>query len=263
MLALLLAAGIATAPVPLGLDETAHAIASGRLDQARTMLAAAVAAGASGAAVDRLLADIAFADGRDDEALTRYRALLVLQPGEPLLAERAAISALRDGKADEAAALAHAATRSPGASWRAWNTLAVCADLNRDWAAADAAYERALGLGPDAAEVLNNQGWSQLLRGEWSAAVPLLERAAQLRPGSPRVANNLELARAAVAEDLPRRTAGESDQAWAARLNDAGVVARLSGDKARAIAAFTRAIEASGRWYERAWNNLASARQTQ
>ena len=73
------------------------------------------------------------------------------------------------------------------------------------------------------------------------------------------MANNVELARAALAADLPQRRPGESEDDWAMRLNDAGVVARLQGDRARAVAAFARAIEARGSWYERAANNLQAA----
>jgi len=58
---------------------------------------------------------------------------------------------------------------------------------------------------------------------------------------------------------LPRRKPGEADSDWAARLNDAGVAAEALGDRKRAIAAFTQALEASGSWYERAANNLAGA----
>ena len=67
----------------------------------------------------------------------------------------------------------------------------------------------------------------------------------------------LELARAALAENLPRRRAGESDSDWAARLNDAGVLAAAGGQRQRAIAAFAQAIEVRSRWYARAAENLA------
>jgi hypothetical protein len=71
-----------------------------------------------------------------------------------------------------------------------------------------------------------------------------------------RILNNLELARSALAADLPRRRVEESDTDWAQRLNDAGVAAQLLGDNRRALAAFTRALEASPVWYERASDNL-------
>ena len=104
--------------------------------------------------------------------------------------------------------------------------------------------------------MVNNQGWSLLLRGDWRRAETVFERAAALDPRSKRIASNLELARAALASDLPQRRAGESEHDWAARLNDAGVAAKVLGDRTRAIAAFTQALEVSGSWYTRAANNL-------
>jgi tetratricopeptide (TPR) repeat protein len=99
------------------------------------------------------------------------------------------------------------------------------------------------------------------MRGNWARAAECLEHAAALDPRSLRIGNNLELARAALQSDLPRRREGESDRSWAARLNDAGVAARMSGDRQRAIAAFAQAVEASGTWYERAADNLQAASQ--
>jgi hypothetical protein len=95
-----------------------------------------------------------------------------------------------------------------------------------------------------------------VLRGKWAAAVPFFEQAVAMNPKSDRARDNLDLARAAVAPQLPERAQGESDEAWAARLNDAGLAAAAVGDKARATAAFTQALEVSGTWYARAANNL-------
>ena len=264
MLSLLLAAAVATASPPANaLSEASRAIEAGRLEQARMMIANAVASGQSGPPVERLLADLAYRSGRNVEALARYQTLLNGNSKDLLIAERAGIAALKAGETDRAAELLARATKWSGSSWRAWNARGVAADLKHDWAAADAAYAEAARRGPDQAEVHNNMGWSKLLRGDWPDAVPLLLRAAQLDPKSERITNNLELARTAVAEDLPRRRSRESDKDWAARLNDAGVMARLKGDKARAIAAFTQAIEASDIWYARAANNMSLAQSAQ
>ena len=78
-------------------------------------------------------------------------------------------------------------------------------------------------------------------------------------PKSARIAANLELARAAMSEDLPKRRPGESEADWAARLNDAGVIAKVQGNNRKAVAAFTQAIEARSQYYARAANNLATA----
>lgn len=256
---LLLAATLAAAAPPTAdpLGEAAHAIAAGRLDQARIMVAAAIKSGAKGEAVERLLADLAFRSGDFHSALGRYEALLKTNSGNAFLAERAGISAIKTGDLARAAVHLERATESSAASWRAWNARGVLADHAGDWDLADRSYSRASALGPGRPEVANNLGWSLLIRGSWAEAAKQLERAAALDPKSRRIADNLDLARTAVSEDLPKRRRGESDSDWAARLNDAGVIARLRGDRKRAIAAFARAIEARSLWFERAANNLA------
>lgn len=239
------------------LVEASQALQAGRLDQARLMAGKAIAAGASGLGVDRLLADLSFASGKYDEALVRYEQLLTQTPNVAV-AEAAGVAALKLGQVNRALPLILRATEKPGASWRGWNARGVIADLQSDWSAADEAYERASVLAPGQAEVINNRGWSQLLRGNWQAAREHFRRAATLRPASARIVNNLELAEAALREDLPARRPGESARAWAQRLNDAGVAAHLSGNRAKATAAFAQALEASESWYARAANNLAA-----
>jgi tetratricopeptide (TPR) repeat protein len=156
----------------------------------------------------------------------------------------------------EAKALVDCATAPANASWRAWNARGVLADFNEDWKAADEAYSRAHQLAPNEAKIINNEGWSMLLRGDWAGAIPFFEQAVGIGGSSDRLVNNLELAKAALAADLPKRQAGESDRDWAVRLNDAGVAASLLGEKQRAVAAFTQALDANPTWYERASNNL-------
>lgn len=240
--------------------QVALAIDSGRLDQAKLMLAKLIESGASGARIEQLIADLDFASGRNAEALARYQALLGAQPTQAPLCERAVIAALRLGAVDQAEPLAQCATSAKTAGWRAWNARGVLADLKRDWPAADKAYAKASRLAGGSGPVLNNMGYSHLLRGEWDIAADYFERAHKLDPSSSRIANNLELTRAALDKNLPRRLPRESDTDWAARLNDAGVAAVILGDQARAVAAFTQALQASGSWYERAANNLNNTR---
>jgi len=264
-LAMLLAEPVpATAAVPaehlpqISLTEVGRAISAGRLDQARSMLATAMAAGAKGEPVDRLLADLAMARGEDAQALAMYRQLLASHPDETLLLERAGIASLRLGQLAEATSLLDRATSQPNAGWRAWNGRGVAADRQSRWEEADAAYARASELDPLRPEIANNQGWSLMLRGRWQEAVSAFERAAAIDPKLPRLGNNLELARAAVAAELPSRMSGESDESYSARLNDAGVVAASAGQTKRAEAAFAQALEVRSRWYARAADNLAA-----
>ncbi|MDQ3079759.1 MAG: hypothetical protein M3R03_07155 [Pseudomonadota bacterium] len=244
--------------VPATSSEIYRAIEMHRFDQARLMIAAADAAGASGETVERALAALAFAEGRNEEALKRLTALLRENPDDSMLLEQATIAALRTGQTAIATRFAIRAVRHPAASWRAWNARGVTADRASDWSNADRAYAQADALAPRRAETANNLGWSRLLRGDWPGAADAFERAVTIDPASVRMANNLDLARIALAQDLPTRRAQETSTAYAARLNDAGVAAQARGDAARARAAFAQAIVASGHWYARANANLAS-----
>src|SRR4051795_10337840 len=87
------------------LEEAQHAIVAGRLDQAKLMIGNAIAAGASGAQLDRALADLAFASDKNAEALAWYQQLLTTSPADPLLLERGGIAAFKVGDFDRAAAL--------------------------------------------------------------------------------------------------------------------------------------------------------------
>jgi Flp pilus assembly protein TadD len=264
---LLIAAAIVTSPSSAGpsahdlLNDAQHAIDSGRIEQASIMIARAVAARASGPQLARTLADLAFAKRNYDEALVRYQSLVGKFPNDPHLLERAGVAALELGDADRAKPFLLRATELPNASWRAWNARGVADDIKTDWSDADQSYERAAQLAPKRMEPVANHGWSLVLRGQWQDALPVLQRAAALAPRSKRVADNLELAQEALASDLPQRLPSESDLAWAERLNDAGVAAAILGNRTKATAAFTQALEANGSWYERAANNLEAIKQ--
>lgn len=252
------AASPATAD-PTMVRDAAQAIEAGRLEEARLMIARAVGAGARGAAVEQLMADLAFVSGKYADALAGYSDLAATGHKDQRVCERGAIAALELGQPGEAKPFVDCATDSDDASWAAWNARGVLADWSRDWTAADRAYARAHQLAPTQAKVVNNAGWSHVLRGDWAGALPYLEAAAALDPKSSKIADNLELARAAVAPELPRRQPNEPKREWAERLNDAGVAAELTGDKSKAVAAFTGALDASDVWYTRASNNLEAA----
>jgi Flp pilus assembly protein TadD len=251
----------ASASSEAAVAEARHALERGRAQQAREMIGRAVAAGASGAAVDRLLADLALVEGRPEEALARFEALIATagSAGEGLLYQQAGLAALRSGKAEQATVLLQKAVALPDSDWRARNALGVALDRLGRWEEADRAYAEGLQLAPGNGMLHNNQGWSLLLRGRWEEAHGHLVVAAAALPDQPLVRANLDLARAALSADLPARRPGESGEAYAARLNDAGVVAYRQGRQRKAVAAFARAIEASGRWFPAAAANLALA----
>jgi Flp pilus assembly protein TadD len=251
----------APAPAPSAdeiLAGAEQALQAGREEQAALMISRAIAVGASGPELQRAQADFAYANGRYSEALSKYAGLLKTGYADQRVLEGGGIAALKLGATNRAVAFLKRAVKSDKATWRAWNALATIADDQADWTKADECYARAAQLAPDEAGPVNNRGWSLLLRGEWKEAAVYFQRAVAMDPNSARAANNLDLANAALAAELPKRRPNESDRSWAGRLNDAGVAAALFGDKPRAVAAFTQALDASGTWYQRAANNLAA-----
>jgi tetratricopeptide (TPR) repeat protein len=246
---------------PSVLRDAAQAIDSGRLQEAKLIIARAISAGFRGAPIERLTADLSFASGKYLQSMVAYQHLAGSSDKKAGDCEKGAISALHVGRIADARPLVECAVQPPDASWRAWNARGVLADLTQDWAMADQSYARAHKLDPNNSGVINNRGWSMLLRGDWAGAITYLQEAAALDKNSERIANNLELAKAALAAELPKRRTGESDHDWAARLNDAGVAAEMLGDNKRAVAAFTQAIDASPAWYDRASNNLQALSQ--
>jgi Flp pilus assembly protein TadD len=236
-----------------------HAIAAGRPDQARAMIARAVTAGAPPLVTSRLVADLTYSTGDYATAAGLYEALIKVWRDDALMVERAGLARLHLGHFGAAARHLAQATNAKGASWQAWNAQGVAADARRDWAAADTAYRHALMVAPRRGEILNNAGWSMALRGRWSEAHDLFQQAVTLDPRLERASRNLELARTALDQQLPERGPQDSENAWAAKLNDAGVVAQKQGNWRKAVAAFARAIETRSQWFERAVNNLRLA----
>lgn len=236
-----------------------HAIDSGRLDQARLMIARAMTESGDTRALEPQLARLAFQSGDFAGALARYQALSNADPRNALMAEGAGLAALALGKDEIALAALSKAAALSSAGWRTWNGLGVLADRSAEFAEARGNYAKALAIAPGKAEILNNLGWSHFLEGDANAALPYLEKACSADPASRLFAANLELVRAATADHLPARRPGESVGDYAARLNDAGVAALARRQGRRAIAAFSQAIAVRGAWYERAANNLKLA----
>src|SRR5436190_5412455 len=74
-----------------------------------------------------------------------------------------------------------------------WMGLAASYDRLRRFDLADRAYEQAMKIAGPTAEILNNQGYSYMLRGDYRRARELLLQAQAQDPGNPYIRNNLEL----------------------------------------------------------------------
>src|SRR5262249_14759112 len=75
----------------------------------------------------------------------------------------------------------------------AWIGLAASYDQLRRFELADRAYNQAIGIVGKTPEVLNNQGYSYMLRGDYARARVTLLQAKAKDPDNPYVHNNLEL----------------------------------------------------------------------
>ena len=86
----------------------------------------------------------------------------------------------------------HAAELHPRDA-EAWLGLAASYDRLRRFDLADRAYAQAIGIVGPTAEILNNQGYSYMLRGDYKRAREKLAEAQRKEPGNKYVANNLQL----------------------------------------------------------------------
>jgi Flp pilus assembly protein TadD len=86
----------------------------------------------------------------------------------------------------------HAAELRPRDA-EAWLGLAASYDRLRRFDLADRAYTQAIGIVGPTTEILNNQGYSYMLRGDYKRAREKLETAQRQDPGNKYVLNNIQL----------------------------------------------------------------------
>jgi Flp pilus assembly protein TadD len=75
----------------------------------------------------------------------------------------------------------------------AWIGLAASYDHLRRFDLADRAYHQAIGLTGETTQILNNQGYSYMLRGKLTAAREKFKEAFQREPDNPTIQNNINL----------------------------------------------------------------------
>lgn len=134
---------------------------------------------------------------------------------------------------------------------------ALLADHRRDWAAADAAYERARQMAAQPAPVYNNWGVSKMARGDFAGAEEAFEKALTYDPSLFSAKNNL-----ALTYGLQRRyrlpLVFMTDEERAILKHNLGLLALRQGDKAVARGLFAEAVEAHPRHFEAAAAKLAA-----
>ncbi len=206
-----------------------------------------------------LTGEFYLARGRFADALVAFRGVgnaPTLKP-QTLQGEGIALSML--GRSDEAFASLKAATQSDKSLWRAWNALGREYDLRRDWNDAATAYEAALSApGAKAAVVLNNRGYSRLLRDRPAEAATDFIAALARDPGMAAARTNLRIALAWQGAYARAAVTGAGDDR-AAVLNNVGLAAALRGDYREAEKYLNEAMNAKGQFYDRAAENLQLA----
>jgi Flp pilus assembly protein TadD len=228
------------------------AIADGRLDNARALIAPMWASGAPD--VQLRAAELALAGGSLPEAAEAFTGLID-GPLAALARQGLGITRLREGKDSEARPLLEQAVAADPGLARAWNALGVLADKARDWPTADLAYGKAVAAAPQDGGILANRGWSQLLRGHHQAAERDLAAALKLQPALKQARTNLALARAM--QGRYQEAFVLSDKAsLAVDLNTVGYAAMMRGDLSVAEAYFNRALSLNPQFDRAAWANL-------
>jgi Flp pilus assembly protein TadD len=109
--------------------------------------------------------------------------------------------------------------------------------------------------------VINNRGYSYLLRNRLDDATTDFVEALRLRPELGAARTNLRLALALKGE-YTRATAGAPKDTEAVLLNNAGFAALVRGDYTQAEALLQKAMERKGEYYDLAAANLELVRES-
>jgi Tfp pilus assembly protein PilF len=120
-----------------------------------------------------------------DEELARY-----VPSDEPY---RAGAMHFRRGEYGLAERYFREATEKAPKDAASWVGLAAAYDRLHRFDLADRAYQSAIQISGETVQILNNQGYSYLLRGNLVSARAKFARARSLEPGNPLVDNNMKL----------------------------------------------------------------------
>jgi Flp pilus assembly protein TadD len=159
------------------------------------------------------------------------------------------------GQDDIALQLLRDATAEDPHLWRAWIGLGRIYDGAGDWESADACYQKAMALKPDAAIVHNNRGVSLMMRGRYDEASAAFENALRLDSKLSLARANLRIALAWQGK-YSDALLGVHGADLPGALNNVGYVALMKGQHAEAEVYLARAVQASPSYYEKAVRNL-------
>ncbi len=206
-----------------------------------------------------LRGEVILANGRANQAISVFSGLQDFPEVSARAQQGLGIALLLTDAPDAAFEKLQAAVDQDPSLWRAWNALGSYHDSQGDWAAAVAAYDKALAERPNNAMILNNRGFSYFMQGDMDEAIADLQRALRLDPDLTPARVNLRLAHAWTGHYL-HALSGATGKELPEVLNNIGYVAMMRGDLDNAEAYLQRAMEADPSFNEKAWNNLAQLR---
>jgi hypothetical protein len=130
----------------------------------------------------------------DLEGATRILSQLMLgAPDDPRVVGEYGKLLVQEGHSGDAVQFLRRAIELQPSDWTLYSALGVAYDQQTDPANAKMAYERALGLKPGEAAVLNNFAMSRMLAGDRVAARTLMMQAQASGSTDPKIAQNLAL----------------------------------------------------------------------
>ena len=197
---------------------------------------------------------------RYPEAARVYEELIALNQAEPEDRLEYAFVAVRLEQWDQAQSAA--AGLPDGMNTPRRHLLdALLADHRQDWAAADAAYQRAESLSPNPADILNNWGVSQMSRGDLEAADATFRRAISFDSRMFKAKNNLAISRG-LRGNYQMPVMPLTDVERAQILNNLGLIALRRDEKRIARGLFADAVATHPQHYQAAADRLAALEST-
>ena len=238
-----------------------RAIDEKRYIDASAMIDMAVIGGSKDPRLDLLAAKVDLGRGRYDQALEEFRKAQAAPQTRGAAMEGEGLAMALNGHEGAAVPLLKKTVADYPNAWRAWNALGGAFDDQGQWAEADDAYAHALAASDAPAIVINNRGYSYLLRNRLDEATADFVEALRQRPDLEAARTNLRLALAMKGE-YGRATAGAQKGAEAALLNNAGFAALVRGDYGQAETLLQQAMARKGAYYDLAAANLELVRES-
>jgi len=144
--------------------------------------------------------------------------------------------------------------------WQSYNFLGLIYSQRKNFDSAIANYKKAIDFNPDNTELINNLAVSYYLTRNYERAIELLTKAAK-KGADKRIFNNLALSYCRVGkyDDALQAFLAANDEA--AAYNNIGYEYLMNEKYEEAINAFNKAISINPQFYEKAFNNMSSAKK--